>query len=426
MQVLHLSTSDVGGGAAIAAHRLHQGLHYLGITSQMLVDKKLSDDPAVFAPKSNLSKALGILKPTLDHLPLRFYPQVDHTKLTLSLEWLPDEIAPKTAQLAPDIINLHWACAGYLKIETLAKFKQPLVWTLHDMWAFTGGCHYSQECDRYTESCGACPQMQRGKSWDLSRWVWQRKAKAWKDINLTIVTPSNWLAKCASASSLFKERRVEVIPNGLDPERYKPLERGFARELLKLPQDKQLIIFGAMGSTSDHRKGFHLLQPALQRLSQSGWQGQTELVVFGSSKPNPQPNFGLNAHYLGTLIDDISLALLYAAADVFVAPSVQDNLPNTVMEAIACGIPCVAFNIGGMPDMIEHQHNGYLARPYESEDLATGIAWVLQNEQRWQALSRRAREKVEQEFTLEIQARRYLKLYQEVLQTSNREADKPS
>jgi glycosyltransferase involved in cell wall biosynthesis len=424
MQVLHLSTSDIGGGAAIAAHRLHQGLQDIGITSQMLVDKKLSDDKAVFAPKSNLSKAFGILKPTLDHLPLRFYPHVDHTRLYLSLEWLPDAIAPKTAQLAPDIINLHWACAGYLKIETLAKFKQPLVWTLHDMWAFTGGCHYSQECDRYTESCGACPQMQRGKSWDLSRWVWQRKAKAWKNINLTIVTPSSWLAKCASASSLFKDRRVERIPYGLDSERYKPIERGLARKLLKLPQDKQLILFGAMGSTSDRRKGFHLLQSALQRLSQSGWQAQTELVVFGASKPNLQPDLGLKAHYLGQLSDDISLSLVYAAADVFVAPSVQDNLPNTVMEAIACGTPCVAFNIGGLPDMIEHQQNGYLARPYEKDDLANGIAWVLQDEQRWQSLSSRAREKVEQEFTLEIQARRYLKLYQEVLQTSNTEGDK--
>ncbi len=426
MQILHLSTSDISGGAAIAAHRLHQGLQHLGVASQMLVDKKLSEDQAVFAPKSNLSKALGILKPTLDHLPLRFYPHVDHTRLYLSLEWLPDAIAPKTAQLAPDIINLHWACGGFLKIETLAKFKQPLVWTLHDMWAFTGGCHYSQECDRYTESCGACPQMQRGESWDLSRWVWQRKAKAWKNINLTIVTPSSWLAKCASSSSLFKDRRVEVIPNGLDPERYMPVERRLARKLLKLPQDKQLILFGAMGSTSDRRKGFHLLQPALQRLSQSGCQDKTELVVFGASEPKSQPDLGLKAHYLGNLSDDISIALVYAAADVFVAPSVQDNLPNTVMEAIACGTPCVAFNIGGMPDMIEHQHNGYLAQPYNSEELGQGIAWVLQDKQRGQALSRRAREKVEQEFTLEIQARRYLALYQEVLQTSNREGEKPN
>lgn len=420
MQILQLSTSDIGGGAAIAAHRLHQGLQRLGITSQMLVEKKLSDDSNVFAPKNNLGKALGIIKPTVDRLPLRLYPNCDHTQLTLSLELLPDAIAPKVAQLSPDIINLHWICGGFLKIETLAKLKQPLVWTLHDMWALTGGCHYNQDCDRYTDSCGNCPILQSDNNWDLSRWIWQRKAKAWQNINLTLVTPSRWLAKCANSSSLFQERRVEVIPNGLDPEEYKPRDQRLVRELLKLPQDRQLILFGSMGATSDKRKGFHLLQPALKHLSQSELQDKTELVVFGSSAPNHQPDFGLKAHYLGQLRDTLSLALVYSAADIFVAPSVQDNLPNTIMEAIACGTPCVAFNIGGIPDMIEHQQNGYLAQPYDSEELAHGIAWVLQDEQRRQDLSHRAREKFEQEFTLEIQGRNYVKLYEDILQTSGR------
>ncbi len=420
MQVLHLSTSDISGGAAIAAYRLHQGLQHLGVTSQMLVGKKSSDDRTVFAPKSNFSKALGILKPTLDCLPLRFYPGCDITRLSLSLEWLPDGIAPKVAQLTPDILNLHWACGGFLRIETLAKLKQPIVWTLHDMWAFTGGCHYNQDCQRYTNSCGNCPILKSNNDWDISRWVWQRKAKAWKNINLTLVTPSHWLAKCANSSSLFQERRVEVIPNGLDPEEYKPRDQRLARELLKLPQDKQLILFGSMGATSDKRKGFHLLQPALKHFSHSQFQDKTELVVFGSSAPNLQPDFGLKAHYLGQLRDTLSLALVYSAADVFVAPSVQDNLPNTIMEAIACGTPCVAFNIGGIPDMIEHQQNGYLVQPYDSEELAHGITWVLQDEQRRQALSHRAREKFEQEFTLEIQCRNYIKLYDDIVQASSR------
>jgi glycosyltransferase involved in cell wall biosynthesis len=419
MNILHLSTSDISGGAAIAAYRLHQGLQHLGVTSQMLVEKKSSDDRTVFAPKSNLSKALGILKPTLDCLPLRLYPGCNISRLSLSLEWLSDGIAPKVAQLTPDILNLHWVCGGFLRIETLAKLKLPIVWTLHDMWAFTGGCHYNQECDRYTDSCGHCPILKSHNDWDLSHWVWQRKAKAWQNINLTLVTPSHWLAKCVNSSSLFQERRVEVISNGLDPEEYKPRDQRLARELLKLPKDKQLILFGSMGATSDHRKGFHLLQPALKHLSQSEFQDKTELVVFGSSAPNPQPDFGLKAHYLGQLRDTLSLALIYSAADVFVAPSVQDNLPNTIMEAIACGTPCVAFNIGGIPDMIEHQQNGYLAQPYESEDLAHGITWVLQDEQRRQALSHRAREKFEQEFTLEIQCRNYIKLYDDIVQTSS-------
>lgn len=416
MQVLHLSTSDIGGGAAIAAYRLHQGLQHLGVTSQMLVEKKSSDDRTVFAPKSNLSKALGVLKPTLDCLPLRLYPGCDITRLSLSLEWLPDGIAPKVAQLTPDILNLHWVCGGFLRIETLAnKLKQPIVWTLHDMWAFTGGCHYNQDCDRYTDSCGNCPILQSHNDWDLSRWVWQRKAKAWQNINLTLVTPSYWLAKCTTSSPLFQERRVEVIPNGLNTEQYKPMNKRLTRELLNLPQDKQLILFGAIGATSDSRKGFHQLQLALKHLSQSGWQENTDVVIFGSYKPEHSIDLGFRVHYLGYFYDDIALALAYSAANVMIVPSTQEAFGQTASESLACGTPVVCFDSTGLKDIVEHERNGYRAKCFRAEDLANGIAWVLQDEERWQQLSRRAREKVEQEFTLELQAYRYSKLYEEVL-----------
>jgi len=413
MKVLQLSTSDINGGAARAAYRLHQGLQSIGVTSQMLVQSKSSHDEAVAAPNTNLSEGIAKTKVTFDHLPLKIYPQRQGT--TFSPQWVPDTVISRVAQLAPDIINPHWINQGFVQIETLAKLKRPLVWTLHDMWAFTGGCHYNQDCERYTASCGACPQLGSNKDWDLSRWVWQRKTKAWKDLNLTIVCPSSWLAECARTSSLFKDVRVEVIPYGLDTGKYKPLNRQVARELLHLPQDKQLVLFGALKATSDKRKGFHLLQPALQDLSKSGWQEGLELVIFGSSAPEKPLDLGFKTHYLGTLSDDLSLALVYSAADIFVLPSTQDNLPNTVLEAIACGTPCVAFNIGGMPDMIEHQKNGYLAQPYKIEDLAQGIAWVLENKERHRKLGDRAREKAEQEFTLEIQARRYLSLFTEIL-----------
>ena len=177
------------------------------------------------------------------------------------------------------MINLHWINGGYLKIGTIAKFKKPIVWTLHDMWAFTGGCHYNVDCTNYTTSCGNCPQLHSHKETDLSRWIWKRKARAWQNLNLTIVTPSHWLAKCAASSSLLKNVRIEVIPNGLDTKQYKPIEKSLARSILGLPEDKQLILFGAMSATSDPRKGFNFLQSALQNLSQSGWGEQVELVV---------------------------------------------------------------------------------------------------------------------------------------------------
>lgn len=420
MNILLLNTTDIKGGAARASYRLHQGLQSINAHAQMLVQTKHGDAQTVigWSDESGTGRAISGSRLTLEQLPLKLYR--NRIRSFYSLQWLPDNIASQVAQLKPDVINLHWVCSSYLQIETLAKLNKPLVWTLHDMWPFTGGCHYSGDCDRHVVSCGACPQLGSSKNWDLSRWVWQRKAKAWKNLNLTIVSPSSWLAKCSSSSSLFKNLRVEVIPNGLDTEKYRPIDRKVARELLRLPQDKQLVLFGSFKATSNQRKGFHLLQPALQELSQSGWQDRLELVIFGASRPENPLKLGFKAHYLGTLNDDLSLSLVYSAADVFVLPSVEDNLPNTVIEAISCGTPCVAFKIGGMPDTIEHQKNGYLAQPYKIEDLAQGIAWVLGNEERYQKLSYRAREKAEQEFALEIQARRYESLFNEILGTGGR------
>lgn len=413
MKALLINTYDIQGGAARAAYRLHQGLKYMGVNSQMLVHEKSSDDKTVFAPKIALFQGIARAKKTVDGLPLKVYRQ--RSNASYSLGCLPDRIVPKVNQINPDIINLHWINAGFMQIETIAKLNRPLVWTLHDMWAFTGGCHYSGDCEGYLKSCGGCPQLSSSKKWDLSSWIWQRKAKVLRDLNLTIVTPSNWLANCARASSLFKDLQIEVIPNGVDTQRYRPINKIVARELLNLPQDKQLILFGAIQATSDTRKGFNLLKSALESLSNSGWKDKLEVAIFGASRPENPPDFGFKAHYLGICNDDIFLALIYSAADVFVLPSTEENLANTVMESIACATPCVAFNIGGTSDMIEHEINGYLAQPFKVEDLAQGIAWILDNKERYEKLSYYAREKAEQNFTQQIQARRYLAVFNGII-----------
>ncbi|BAU63440.1 glycosyl transferase, group 1 [Stanieria sp. NIES-3757] len=417
MKVTHVNRSDTGGGAAIAAYRLHKKMLELGIDSQMVVDDKNSDDYTVIGSSNLFGKGWGKIQSTLNNLPLRFYQHRD--RVHFSLQWLPSNINARLDAIAPDLIHLHWIGGGYFPVEKIAQFNRPLVWTLHDMWAFTGGCHYSQQCDRYKQSCGQCPILKSNQNWDFSRWLWRRKAKAWQDIDLTIVTPSKWLAQCASASSLFKGLRIEVIPNGLNSKKYKPIDKQLAKSLLDLPQDKQIILFGAINATGDPRKGFHLLMPALQKLKSYSTSDHIELVVFGASQPRNPPDFGFKVNYQGKLNDDVSIALLYAAADIFVAPSVQDNLPNTVMEALACGTPCAAFKIGGMPDLIDHQQNGYLATAYEPEDLARGIAWILENPERWQHLSIGARAKVEREYTIERQAQTYLKLYEDILEERN-------
>ena len=413
MKILHISTKDFEGGAARAANRLHQGLKKINIDSQMLVQTKVSDDQTVIAPQTLLEKSLANLGGIVDTIPPKLY--LRHSQISFSTQWLPDAIYSRIARLNPSLINLHWIHNSHLRIETLAKLKLPIVWTLHDMWAFTGGCHYDRNCGKYVESCGACPQLKSDRDWDLSRWIWQRKSQAWKNINLTIVTPSKWLAECARSSSLFRNIPVEVIPNGLDLQRYKPIDRQIVRSLLNLPQNKQLVLFGAIKATSDRRKGFHLLEAALQSLCQSGWQDKIELVVVGASQSGEPANLRFKTHYLGKLNDDISLAQVYAAADVFVAPSLQDNLPNTVVEAIACGTPSVAFKIGGMPEIIEHQQNGYLAQPYEIEDLAQGIVWLLEDKEKHQKLCHQARIKAEQKFAMELQADHYGSLYNRII-----------
>lgn len=413
MDIIHLSTSDIDNGGARAAYRLHDGLRSLGCNSKMLVRAKFSNDPTVLIERSPLTK----LSPPISGMPLRLYPKRNASMF--SLQWFPDVLTKRVNQFNPDIINLHWVCNGYLQIETLAKFSQPLVWTLHDMWPFTGGCDYIKDCERYKESCGQCPQLQSSRSSDLSRWVWQRKAKAWQNANLTIVATTKWMADCARSSSLFKNRRIEVIPLGLDTEKYKPVNRQVARDLLNLPQDKKIVLFGAITSTSYPRKGFQLLVPALQRLSASGWADHIELVVFGSSEPEKPIDLGFNAHYLGRVHDDISLALIYSAADVMVVPSVQEAFGQTASEALSCGTPVVAFNATGLKDIVDHQQNGYLATPFEVEDLAKGIAWVIEDEERQQKLQVQARQKSLQEFAKCVQARRYLSLYEEIISASS-------
>jgi glycosyltransferase involved in cell wall biosynthesis len=413
MKVLLVSTFDRVGGAAQAAYRLHQGLNVLppelSVTSQMLVQRKSSHDATVLAPQTRLDRAIARLRSPLDRLPLYRYGQ---RQGFYSVQWLPDHLPQTVAPLQPDVINLHWTGRGFVQIETLKRLNRPLVWTLHDMWAFTGGCHYSDGCDRYQQQCGACPQLHSARDADLTRWIWQRKATAWRELPVTLVSPSRWLADCARKSALFHGHRIEVIPYGLDLQLYKPIQRSEARQQLGLPQDKPLVLFGALEATSDRRKGFHLLLEVMQRLRLEP-SPSLDLVILGSDRPPHPPDFGFPVHYLGHIQDAEAIAMSYAAANVFVAPSLQDNLPNTVLEALACGTPCVAFDIGGMPDMINHRSNGYLARPFDCDDFAAGLRWVLQAGDR---LGDNARAQAEQAFSLEQQARHYQQLFTDVIQ----------
>ena len=413
MNVLLLNTFDNQGGAAIATYRLHRGLRFIGINSHLLVQGKKTDDYNVIGPITKWQKVLAILRPYLDGVATYFYGKCQ--KVIFSSAWLPEKLASKVVKLKPDIVHLFWVNGGFLRVETLKKFKQPIVWTLHDMWPFTGGCHYDDECGKFQQSCGNCPILNSERERDLSRRIWKRKQKSWEDVPIVVVATSHWLAKMARSSSLFKDQRVEVIPNGIDTEIYKPGNKEAARAAYNLPQDKHLILFSAFSATIDKRKGNQFLVLALEKMSQAGWGSKTELVIIGASRPENPPDMGMKVHYMGHMHDEISQVLLYSAANVVVAPSMQENLSNTVMESLACGTPVVAFDIGGMPDMIEHQINGYLATPFEPNDLADGMMWVLENESRRETLSQRARQSVEGRYALKTVAKDYLALYQSIL-----------
>ena len=411
MDILNVSTNDISGGAAIAAYRVHKSLCETGINSKMLVQSKESDDKTVIGPSNKLKKGLALLRPTLDSAIIKLFGCA--SKSIFHAAWLPfSSILSHIDSMSPDIIHLHWVCKGMMRVETI-------VWTLHDMWAFTGGCHYNDGCERFQQACGSCPQLDRSGKYDLSHYVLKRKKKAFNQLHITIVTPSKWLAECAKTSSLFKGQRIEIIHNGLNLNLFKPVDKTQARRIWNLPINKKLILFGAMKATVDYRKGFDLIHEALKQLTDR-WTGKAELVIFGSSEPENPPNLGLPVHYLGLLHDDVSLALIYSAADITVVPSRQDNLSNIVVESLACGTPAVAFDIGGMSDMIVHKVNGYLAKPFDTSDLASGIDWVISNDKRHKDLCIKARDKAVGCFDIEKTARKYAILYENVLSAKGR------
>ena len=293
---------------------------------------------------------------------------------------------------------------------------KPIVWTLHDMWAFTGGCHYAGECDHFMHQCGNCFFLKDSGRADVSHIGWLRKADMYSATkNISFVACSKWLAGVAGQSSLVQGYNVLSIPNPIDTHIFSPKNKAEVRAKRNTNPDKKIILFGA-ANINDRRKGISYLVDALKLLKNNYTVvGEVEIVVFGKNK-----NFDLNtlpfrAHELNIITSQEEMAEIYSMADVFVTPSIEDNLPNTVMEAMACGTPVVAFNTGGIPEMIDHQQNGYLARFKSSDDMAKGLYEMLYASN-YAELSQSARNKVLHDFNNEAVAKQYIQLYQSLLQ----------
>ena len=405
LEVLLVGASDLRGGAARAAYRLHRGLSSRKeVRSRFLVQHKDSDDPSVLGPSSPLSRLTSKVRRATGEALSNLLPGEASGKRSLNI--VPSGLHRRINALDPDVVHLHWIGHESISIREVRKIEAPIVWTLHDMWAFRGFSHYlpmNKKGGENEESAGKI-------SFSIDRWLRRYKKQQWSDVNMTIVTPSAWLAQRTRRSEVLGQKRIRQIFNGIDTDTYKPISTSVARSVFQLPEEVPLVLFGAINPMGNSRKGGHLLQPALRKLQDH--RDDIELVVFGGADGNLQDQFEATVHPVGRLQDDCSLALLYSAADVFAIPSMQDNLPNTVVEAMASGTPCVGFDVGGIPEMIDHRKNGYVAERFSVEDFAEGLRWVIESEVQ-SGLRREARAKVQQEFELDTITQRYLECYRD-------------
>jgi glycosyltransferase involved in cell wall biosynthesis len=413
MKILHLSTFDADSGAARGSLWLHHALRRRGVDSTMLVGRQHRPDSTIRPLPGKVAQLAARLRMRFDALPLRRYDKTDDSFWTIG--WMPSRIGRMVADFAPDIVHLHWVGAGFLPIRAMAQFPCPVVWTLRDMWPMTGGCHYTAGCERYRQACGTCPQLRSEDEEDLSRTVWRSKRRHWRNLDLHLVPISRWLGDCVRASPLLRDYPLDVIPNGLDIGLFTPVGKAAGRAAWQLPADRPVIVYGAVNATTDPRKGFAELQAALKILGRDQGDRRPLLVVFGDLQPGDIPDCGVEIRYVGYIRDNTRLSQLYAAGDVAVMPSLQEAFGKTLIEAMACATPVVAFGGGGPDDIIDHRADGYLARPFEPADLAAGIAWSLATVAAGADLGQRARAKVAAAFDIDVVAARYQALYRRIL-----------
>ncbi len=421
MKVLLVSTSDKIGGAAIACTRIFRALRKSGVEVDMLVRDKKLDEPGIHTVNTPIWKKL------LNNGMFYFERFMIFLTLRLRREYVFkmsfDNVGALNLVNHPlveqaDVINFHWTSFGMLSLSQLQQLLDKgkrMVFTMHDMHYFTGLCHYASNCNNYLTGCGNCYRLGKSKGDnDISRRWFARKIAMPNRQSLTFVGCSRWLTEIAKKSLMFKGMRVIDIPNPIDTSVYRAIDKDAAREKFGVG-GKYVVLFGA-DSITDKRKGFHYLEMALNYMHEKfpGYDDVIELVVFGKNN-SPGRLSKLPYHYknVGYVNDEKELVALYSTADVFVLPTLEDNLPNIVMEALSCSVPCVSFDVGGLSQLIDHKRNGYLAKYCDHEDLANGIMEVLQAIDR-NVMRHAARKKVEENFSETVIGMRYYELYREV------------
>jgi glycosyltransferase involved in cell wall biosynthesis len=413
IRVLHLAQSDGGGGANKAAFRLHRSLRDIGVASTFHPGRKIDNDPDVIPAWPPIAgDFISKLAAWLDSHSLDFYP--DRRGDVFSPIRFCYGRSRRGLVTAADVVCLHWIAGSFLHPRHLARLNKPLVWRLSDLWPFTGGCHFPADCRKFEDRCGSCPSLGSDVADDLAARGFAARERWYDALDLTIAAPSRWIAEEAKRSKLFRRRRIVHIPTGIDVSTFRPMPRAEARRLLDLPVDAPMLLFGAMDSTTNSRKGFAPLRQALGRFARSSSARGAVAVVFGGATDAARDVEGLPLIHVGKISDQERLARLYAAADVLVAPFIEDNLPNVVLEALACGTPVVAFSAGGITDAVEHQRNGILVPVGDADALAEGIAWAL-DPARKPALDAAARATALSRFDIVQCARAYRDLFAEII-----------
>ncbi len=428
MKVIHLSTSN-DGGAGIAAYRLHRSMLELGIESEMLVLCSKNSDPTVKVINTVTRPCLGPGPGISPH----FYVHEQHRKNLMDQHPLRDpnedifndassEVVLEDLSVLrnADIINLHWV-AGLIDYARIAHtlHGKKVVWTLHSMYDFTGGCCHAHECLKYTKECTECPLLGT-HCFDYANHIFRQKYYGIQALDVTAVCPSNWLMQCAVQSAIFAGKSIHHIPNGIPLDIFKPMESKTIRDSFGIPADRFVILFGAFNA-ANKLKGFQFIESALKLIPQEICDKIT-VLGFGSASERILSALPCEVKGLGSICDEQNLAMIYAMADLFVMPSMAENLPSSIIESIACGTPVVAFRIGGIPDIVEHKVNGYLAAPFKPEEIAEGILWCRNNQTL--LLPDICASTVRYKFNGRTQAMRYVSLYQNLLASPVPPADR--
>jgi glycosyltransferase involved in cell wall biosynthesis len=410
MKILILSTFDLKGGAAKAAFRIFESLlKFPGVEIKMVVKEKSSNNSNVIFQKSIFSKYFAAILQAFDNLFLIFYPK--RSRALFSSAFISqDSILEIINEFRPDVINIHWINNGFLSLQQISKFPNiPIVFSMHDMWIITGGCHYSLDCLKFQNKCFSCEQLNSRSHYDLSTFNFNRKVKLIQNLNrkISFIGLSSWISELAKTSKIVGAKQVVNLPNTINADFYKPLNKDNCKEVLGINSSKKILLYGAINATTNKIKGFEHLKTAIKSIDSN----KHLLVVFGNSEEDFELECDMEVLKLGFIHDELMMRVLYNAADLFLLPSIQENLSNSIMESLSCGVPVVAFDIGGNSDMVKHRVTGYLAKPFDCGDFANGINYILENSQ----LSSQARDFVVNHFDYSVVSKKYFEYFNSII-----------